>query len=43
VPSGFCRGGFYKQYITMTNNLDKPALTPPITHINLKFASNVKM
>jgi hypothetical protein len=22
----------------MTNNLDKPAPTPPITHINLKFA-----
>ena len=32
-----CRGGFYPQYPTSTNNLNKPAPTPPITYINLDF------
>src|SRR4028118_139551 len=32
-----CRGGFYQQYLTSTNNLNKPAPTPPITYINLDF------
>ncbi|MEG4596742.1 hypothetical protein QUB00_33775, partial [Microcoleus sp. F8_C2] len=35
-------GGFYRQYITSTNNLDKPAPTPPITYINLDFDRNRK-
>jgi hypothetical protein len=41
VGAGFtnnnCRGGFYQQYLTSTNNLNKPAPTPPITYINLDF------
>ncbi len=32
-----CRGGFYQQNLTSTNNLNKPAPTPPITYINLDF------
>jgi len=31
------RGGFYQQNLTSTNNLNKPAPTPPITYINLDF------
>ena len=27
----------YQQYLTSTNNLNKPAPTPPITYINLDF------
>jgi hypothetical protein len=41
VGTGFtnnnCRGGFYQQYLTNTNNLNKPAPTPQITYINLDF------
>ena len=41
VGAGFtnnnCRGGFYQQDLTSTNNLNKPAPTPPITYINLDF------
>ena len=29
-----CRGGFYQQYLTSTNNLNKPAPTPPITYFS---------
>ncbi|WP_293204465.1 hypothetical protein, partial [Microcoleus sp. PH2017_01_SCD_O_A] len=28
---------------TIINNLDKPALSPPTTYINLKFASHRKI
>ncbi|TAE48260.1 MAG: hypothetical protein EAZ88_24725, partial [Oscillatoriales cyanobacterium] len=35
-------GRVHQQYITITNHLYKPAPTPPITHINLKFASHRK-
>src|SRR4028119_812747 len=41
VGAGFtnnnCRGGFYQQYLTTTNNINKPAPTPQITYINLDF------
>ena len=33
----FRRGGFYRQYVTSTNNLYKPTPTPLITYINLDF------
>ena len=45
TPGGnreFRRGGFYRQYITSTNNLYKPAPTPPITYMNLDFARRRK-
>ena len=34
-PPNDRRGGFYRQYITSTNNLYKPAPTPAITYMNL--------
>ena len=40
--SEFRRGGFYRQYITSTSNLYKPAPTPPITYMNLDFARRRK-
>lgn len=36
-------GGFHRQYLTIINNLDEAAPPQPITHINLKFASNPQM
>ncbi|MEG5202746.1 hypothetical protein QUB69_12845 [Microcoleus sp. AT13-A6] len=33
-------GRVRQPYITITNHLYKPALPPPITHVNLKFASH---
>ncbi|MEG3981272.1 hypothetical protein QUA08_10895, partial [Microcoleus sp. T3B2] len=39
----FCRGGFHQKNLTITNNLDKPAPTPRIIHINLIFALNSQM
>ncbi|MEG4170818.1 hypothetical protein, partial [Microcoleus sp. S13_D1] len=39
---GNCRGGFYQQYLTNTNNLNKPAPTPPITYMNLDFIPSSK-
>jgi predicted YcjX-like family ATPase len=35
APTMACRGGFYQQYLRLTNNLYKPAPTQPITQINL--------
>jgi len=39
----FCRGGFYKQYITIINNLYKPALAQPTIYINLDLYRMRKM
>ena len=35
APTMAGRGGFYQQYLRLTNNLYKPAPTQPITQINL--------
>ncbi|TAE83866.1 MAG: hypothetical protein EAZ60_15275 [Oscillatoriales cyanobacterium] len=37
------RGGFYKQYLMITNSLYKPARTQLITYVNLDFYPSIKM